>query len=150
MTYVIAQPCVDVKDRACVDECPVDCIYEGSRSLYINPNECVDCGACEPVCPTEAIRFGFDPARNKIGMAVVDSEECLLYRSGSGRCSKECIDACTYEALSVDDSGYLRVDVDACNGCGACEHAFPSSSYGSYTGSSRRGINIEAWGGDAS
>lgn len=45
MPYVIAQPCVDVKDRACVDECPVDCIYEGSRSLYINPNECVDCGA---------------------------------------------------------------------------------------------------------
>ena len=49
MPYVIAQPCVDVKDKACVDECPVDCIYEGSRSLYINPNECVDCGACEPV-----------------------------------------------------------------------------------------------------
>ena len=48
MPYVIAQPCVDVKDKACVDECPVDCIYEGSRSLYINPNECVDCGACEP------------------------------------------------------------------------------------------------------
>ena len=50
MTYVIAQPCVDVKDKACVDECPVDCIYEGNRSLYINPNERVDCGACEPVC----------------------------------------------------------------------------------------------------
>lgn len=50
MPYVVAQPCVDVKDKACVDECPVDCIYEGSRSLYINPNECVDCGACEPVC----------------------------------------------------------------------------------------------------
>ena len=40
MTYVIAQPCVDVKDRACVDECPVDCIYEGARSLYIHPEEC--------------------------------------------------------------------------------------------------------------
>ena len=39
MPYVVAQPCVDVKDKACVDECPVDCIYEGSRSLYINPNE---------------------------------------------------------------------------------------------------------------
>ena len=60
MPYVIAQPCVDVKDKACVDECPVDCIYEGSRSLYINPNECVDCGACEPVCPTEAIFYEDD------------------------------------------------------------------------------------------
>ena len=55
MTYVIAQPCVDLKDRACVDECPVDCIYEGKRMLYIHPDECVDCGACEPVCPVEAI-----------------------------------------------------------------------------------------------
>ena len=55
MTYVIAQPCVDLKDGACVEECPVDCIYEGKRMLYIHPDECVDCGACEPVCPTKAI-----------------------------------------------------------------------------------------------
>ena len=55
MTYVIALPCVDLKDLACVEECPVDCIYEGERMLYIHPDECVDCGACEPVCPVEAI-----------------------------------------------------------------------------------------------
>ena len=60
MTYVIALPCVDVKDRACIDECPVDCIYEGERSLYIHPDECVDCGACEPVCPVEAIYYEDD------------------------------------------------------------------------------------------
>ena len=60
MTYVIAQPCVDVKDKACIEECPVDCIYEGSRSLYIHPDECVDCGACEPVCPVEAIFYEDD------------------------------------------------------------------------------------------
>lgn len=60
MTYVIALPCVDVKDKACVDECPVDCIYEGERTLYIHPEECVDCGACEPVCPTEAIFYEDD------------------------------------------------------------------------------------------
>jgi NAD-dependent dihydropyrimidine dehydrogenase PreA subunit len=60
VTYVIAQPCVDVMDRACVDECPVDCIYEGGRSLYIQPDECVDCGACEPVCPVEAIYYEDD------------------------------------------------------------------------------------------
>lgn len=57
MAYVIAQPCVDVKDKACIDECPVDCIYEGERMLYIHPNECVDCGACDPVCPVEAIYY---------------------------------------------------------------------------------------------
>jgi len=60
MTYVIALPCVDVKDRACVEECPVDCIYEGGRMLYIHPDECVDCGACEPVCPVEAIYYEDD------------------------------------------------------------------------------------------
>jgi NAD-dependent dihydropyrimidine dehydrogenase PreA subunit len=60
MTYVIAEPCVDVKDLTCVDECPVDCIYEGERMLYIHPDECVDCGACEPVCPVEAIYYEDD------------------------------------------------------------------------------------------
>ncbi len=60
MTYVIAQPCIDIVDRACVDECPVDCIYEGERALYIHPDECVDCGACEPVCPVEAIYYEDD------------------------------------------------------------------------------------------
>jgi NAD-dependent dihydropyrimidine dehydrogenase PreA subunit len=60
VTYVIAQPCVDLKDRACVEECPVDCIYEGKRMLYIHPDECVDCGACEPVCPVEAIFYEDD------------------------------------------------------------------------------------------
>ena len=60
MTYIIALPCVDVKDKACIDECPVDCIYEGDRMLYIHPDECVDCGACEPVCPVEAIYYEDD------------------------------------------------------------------------------------------
>ncbi len=60
MTYVIAEPCVDVLDRSCIDECPVDCIYEGERMLYIHPDECIDCAACEPVCPVEAIYYEDD------------------------------------------------------------------------------------------
>jgi NAD-dependent dihydropyrimidine dehydrogenase PreA subunit len=55
MPYVIAGPCIDVMDKSCMEECPVDCIYEGARKLYINAKECIDCGACEPVCPVEAI-----------------------------------------------------------------------------------------------
>ena len=57
MTYVICEPCVDVKDTACVDVCPVDCIHtvEGENQLYINPAECIDCAACEPECPVTAI-----------------------------------------------------------------------------------------------
>ena len=57
---MIGEPCVDVLDRACVEECPVDCIYEGERMLYIHPDECVDCGACEPACPVEAIYYEDD------------------------------------------------------------------------------------------
>jgi len=60
VTYVIGSACIDVKDKACMDECPVDCIYEGERALYIHPDECVDCGACEPVCPEEAIYYEDD------------------------------------------------------------------------------------------
>ena len=55
MTYVIGEPCIDVKDRSCVDVCPVDCIHEVDRMLVIDPDECIDCGACEPECPVEAI-----------------------------------------------------------------------------------------------
>jgi len=55
MPYVIAGPCIDVMDKSGTEECPVDCIYEGDRKLYINAKECIDCGACEPVCPVEAI-----------------------------------------------------------------------------------------------
>ena len=55
MTYVICEPCIGVKDRSCVDECPVDCIYEGEEQLFIHPEECVDCDACLPVCPVDAI-----------------------------------------------------------------------------------------------
>jgi drug/metabolite transporter (DMT)-like permease/NAD-dependent dihydropyrimidine dehydrogenase PreA subunit len=66
MTYVITEPCIDVKDKSCIEECPVDCIYEGDRMLYIHPDECVDCGACEPVCPVEAIFYEDDvPAQWK-------------------------------------------------------------------------------------
>jgi NAD-dependent dihydropyrimidine dehydrogenase PreA subunit len=55
MPYVITEPCIDTKDKACVDVCPVDCIYEGEKQLYIHPDECIDCGACEPECPVTAI-----------------------------------------------------------------------------------------------
>ena len=55
MPYVIVEPCINVKDKACVEVCPVDCIYEGDTQLFIHPDECIDCGACEPECPWQAI-----------------------------------------------------------------------------------------------
>ena len=80
MAFVIAEPCLGVKDTACVDACPVDCIhpkkdtvYEDGRpgyndveQLYIDPVECIDCGACVPVCPVSAI-FALDDLPEKWG-----------------------------------------------------------------------------------
>ena len=60
MTYTIAEPCVDIKDKACIEECPVDCIYEGDRTMYINADECVDCGACRLLCEVDAIFYDDD------------------------------------------------------------------------------------------
>ncbi|HEX8552189.1 MAG TPA: ferredoxin family protein [Abditibacteriaceae bacterium] len=55
--YVIAEPCIGVKDKSCVDVCPCDCIHgnDDSEQLYINGDECISCGACEAECPVEAI-----------------------------------------------------------------------------------------------
>lgn len=55
MPYIIAEPCIGVKDASCVEVCPVDCIHEGETMYYIDPDECIDCGVCEPECPVEAI-----------------------------------------------------------------------------------------------
>ena len=55
MTYVIVDTCIDCKDASCVACCPVDCIYEGPRTYYIHPDECINCGICVSVCPPEAI-----------------------------------------------------------------------------------------------
>jgi ferredoxin len=55
MTYVVTENCIRCKYMDCVEVCPVDCFYEGDNMLVINPNECIDCGVCEPECPAEAI-----------------------------------------------------------------------------------------------
>ena len=81
MTFVITDGCVDVKDKTCISECPVDCIYEGPRSLYIHPDECIDCGACEPVCPMAAILPDYQLTEEQ-RPALVRAEE-LFARVGS-------------------------------------------------------------------
>jgi ferredoxin len=56
MTFVVTDACVRCKYTDCVEVCPVDCFYEGENMLVINPDECIDCGVCEPECPVEAIK----------------------------------------------------------------------------------------------
>jgi NAD-dependent dihydropyrimidine dehydrogenase PreA subunit len=60
MAYVITGSCTDVLDKSCIQVCPVDCIYEGDRKMYVSPDECIDCGACEPECPVDAIAYEDD------------------------------------------------------------------------------------------
>jgi NAD-dependent dihydropyrimidine dehydrogenase PreA subunit len=83
MTYVITSDCVDIKDMSCIEECPVDCIYEGDRKLYIQPKECIDCGACEPVCPVDAIY----PDRTLPDAKVEDKDDnrAFFYETLPGR-----------------------------------------------------------------
>ena len=77
MTYVITDPCVDVMDKSCVEVCPVDCIHsdEGvDRILYIDPDECIDCGACEPVCPVTAIFAEDDVPDNQKAYTEINAQ----------------------------------------------------------------------------
>lgn len=55
MAYIVAEPCIGVKDTACVAVCPVECFYDAGEQLVIHPDECINCGACQPVCPPQAI-----------------------------------------------------------------------------------------------
>ena len=65
MAYVVTEQCIRCKYMDCVEVCPVDCFYEGENMLVINPNECIDCGVCEPECPAEAIVPDTEPNLEK-------------------------------------------------------------------------------------
>ena len=65
MTYLVTENCIKCKLTDCVEVCPVDCFYEGENMLVINPDECIDCGVCEPECPIEAIKPDTDPGLEK-------------------------------------------------------------------------------------
>jgi ferredoxin len=81
--YVIAEPCIGVKDRSCVAACPVDCIHgdDDSPQLFIDPDECIFCGACQSECPVEAIFADDDLPENWLGYA----EKNAAYFSASAR-----------------------------------------------------------------
>jgi len=65
MTYVVTEKCIRCKYLDCVEVCPVDCFYEGDNMLVIHPDECIDCGVCEPECPVDAIRPDTEPGLDR-------------------------------------------------------------------------------------
>ena len=88
MTYVITEPCIDLLDRSCVEVCPVDCIKDEEgvdRKLYIDPDDCIDCGACEPVCPVTAIFAEDDVPDNMTPYTEINA---LWYKDKDGARAK--------------------------------------------------------------
>jgi ferredoxin len=79
MPYVVTQNCQDCRFTDCVEVCPVDCFYGDDRMLYIHPDECIDCGACEPACPVQAIYSADDLPAELAGWKKTNAE-----RTGSG------------------------------------------------------------------
>ena len=65
MTYVVTEACIKCKYMDCIEVCPVDCFYEGENMLVINPEECIDCGVCQPECPIDAILPDTEPDMEK-------------------------------------------------------------------------------------
>ncbi len=76
MTHVVCQPCENCKYTDCVVVCPVTCFYEGETMLYIHPDECIDCGACEPACPVEAIYAVDDLPSDKTKWEKINTDKC--------------------------------------------------------------------------
>lgn len=128
----------------CPENCITICVVEDGLVNYRTPRidfrkgYCTFCGECIDVCPTDALT-AFDEAVDKIGVAVVDRNECIAVQKGGCRV---CVDACIYDAITLDSANCPVVDVAKCNGCGRCEYACPSASWRSYSGSKNRGINV--------
>ena len=78
MAYIVCEPCFDCKFTDCVEVCPVDCFYEDDKMLYIHPDECIDCGACIPECPVEAIFAEADVPDQWKEWIPVNAEKALL------------------------------------------------------------------------
>ena len=97
MTYVVTESCIKCKYTDCVEVCPVDCFYEGPEFLVIHPDECIDCGLCEPECPIEAIYADDELPSDQIEFIeinlklseVYENITCLLYTSPSPRDTRQ-------------------------------------------------------------
>jgi NAD-dependent dihydropyrimidine dehydrogenase PreA subunit len=99
MAHVITEPCIDVMDLACIEECPVDCIYQGESMSYVHPAECVDCGACEPVCPVEAIFYEDDVPQEQRRFIEIGQDFSMVVEGGGARNKRY-----SYDSPLISDS----------------------------------------------
>jgi ferredoxin-type protein NapG len=138
--------CRSICPRSCITIATLEQGLENVRTPRVDFRKeyCDFCGRCADVCPTAAIeafdKEAFVSGARRIGVAVVDTDECLAWKTGG---CQVCAGVCPYHAITLDDASRPVVDPTLCNGCGCCEFACPSASYRSYSGSGRHGINIE-------
>ena len=93
MTYVVTEVCIKCKYIDCVEVCPVDCFYEGENMLVIHPDECIDCGVCEPECPVDAIKPDTEPSLDRwldINRQYSEVGRISRPRSRPRRCRRLC------------------------------------------------------------
>ncbi len=90
MTYVVTENCIKCKYMDCVEVCPVDCFYEGENMLVIHPDECIDCGVCEPECPAEAIKPDTETGLDEWLKLNTDMSEELAEHNGQTRPAARC------------------------------------------------------------
>ena len=79
MTYVVNDKCIKCKLMDCVEVCPVDCFYEGENMLVINPDECIDCGVCEPECPIDAIKPDVEDIKDKEKWVLINKKYSAIW-----------------------------------------------------------------------
>ena len=79
MTYYVKDECIKCKLTDCVEVCPVDCFYEGENMLVINPDECIDCGVCEPECPIDAIKPDVDDIKDKEKWVLINKKYSAIW-----------------------------------------------------------------------
>ncbi len=79
MTYYVKDECIKCKLTDCVEVCPVDCFYEGENTLVINPDECIDCGVCEPECPIDAIKPDVDDIKDKEKWVLINKKYSAIW-----------------------------------------------------------------------
>lgn len=137
-----------VKCDRCRQVCPQGCIETVSAGkgfldartpmLNLHRGACDFCNRCIEVCPTGALQ-AFDPAKDKIGVAVLDTQKCIAYARGL---CVVCEGSCPYDALTFDASGHPQVNEAACNGCGECVMACNVNVNRSFDGSFDRAIEV--------
>lgn len=140
--------CIDVcHTRAIVPAVLADGVIAWrTPKMNFHKGYCDFCNKCVDVCPTGALRQAIpeDPSTGRIGLAVIQPDQCLAYVEGCELCSQKC----PYGAISINDTGKPVIDEAKCNGCGVCVYECPSLVYRAYSGGNTRGVEVVQWPND--